>query len=75
VSTNDLEELYYLVEDIKEDIAAQLEERKKEEKEKEEKNKKKETFFTKKFSFGQTVLFAWVASFPLSAVWLFLLWK
>lgn len=75
VSTSQLEEMYYLVLDMKEDILAELEERKKEEKEKEEKNKKKETFFSKKFSFGQTVLAVWLTALFLFPVYGFIYWK
>jgi glycogen debranching enzyme len=74
-TTHQLEEMYYLVLDMKEDIAEELEQRKKEEKDKEEKNKPKESLFVKKFSFGQTVMAAWIVSVPLSVFWLKVFWS
>lgn len=72
VSTHELEELYYLIQDINEDIKDQLEQRKKEDDEKAK--KVPVSLFAKKFTFGQTVVGIWLASFPLSAFYLWLFW-
>jgi hypothetical protein len=72
VSTSQLEEMYYLIEDMKEDIKEELELRKKEDEEKAKKTP--QSLFTKKFTFGQTVYGAWLASIPLSLFYIWLFW-
>lgn len=77
VSTNQLEEMYYLIIDMKENIAEELEERKKHEDEieKKAKEKVKETFFAKKFTFGVLLLWAMLLGPLLDGAVALLIWK
>lgn len=72
--TRDLEDMFWFLEEMREYVASELEERKKEKDEAVDKEKKKggDNFFTKKFSFT-SLLFANLVSGPIIGLIIFVL--